>query len=79
MTLSPQNRRVIKLAQQRGHNGFCAVDFLAPWVADGGSPITRLAARVAELKAMGYEFDDGGRRNGTKVYVLKQYSVRAAA
>lgn len=65
-----QKGRVLELLKKRGQNGITQVDFLAPWVADGGKPITRLAARVLELRDAGFNIENRGTRNGCVVYVL---------
>lgn len=68
-------QRILRLALSRGHKGFTAVDFLAPDVADGLKPITRVAARVNDLRNEGIRFTDGGRRNACKVYILDRSSL----
>jgi hypothetical protein len=45
-------------------------DFLAPAVVDGGKPITRLAARINELRDEGYAIEDAGRVHGCSSYRL---------
>jgi hypothetical protein len=62
-----QRERVLRLLRQRGSRGVCAPDFLLPDIADGGRPITRLAARVAELRAAGHIIVPAGSRGGCRV------------
>jgi hypothetical protein len=69
MTRKPtQLERVI--AASRSFRGVAQVDFLAPNVCDGGTPITRLAARIEEAKDRGYAFDVIGTRSKCRVYRL---------
>lgn len=42
--------RVIRLLRARGEQGVTMTEFLAPHVVDGGKPITRMAARVGDLR-----------------------------
>lgn len=65
-----QKDRVLRLLRQRGNRGITAVDFLGPYVADGGKPITRVAARVQDLRDAGYDVQTVGKRNQCAVYVL---------
>lgn len=64
-----QRERVLRLMQMRGQEGVTQQDFLAPDVADGGSQITRVGARIDELRAR-YYIHSPGVRSGFKVYVL---------
>jgi hypothetical protein len=56
----------------------CQVDFLPPTV-DGRAPITRLAARIDELRAAGHVIASAGWRHKTRVYVLEREAGHAAA
>jgi hypothetical protein len=62
-----QTERVIAAA--RSYRGITAVDFLVP-VIDGGTPITRLAARLWDAERDGYSFECIGRRDKCKVWRL---------
>lgn len=73
-TLS-QTQRVLRAALSAGDRGVTQVDFMLPGVIGGGAPITRLAARVKDLEGDGIRFDDGGRRQRCKVYVLDRMSL----
>lgn len=74
-----QTQRVLQLARKRGRHGITATDFLLPDVADGGKPITRLAARIRDLQDDGVRFTSGGRRGKCKVYVLVEDSLAPPA
>ncbi len=63
-----QLERVIAAARAR--DGVCQVDFLGPDVVDGGTPITRLGARVWDAEQRGAVFEILGRRSGFRVYRL---------
>lgn len=67
-----QTDRVLQLLRQRREAGITAVDFAAPNIADGGKPIMRLAARIAELRGAGHKITDGGRTGAVKRYVLEE-------
>jgi hypothetical protein len=54
-----QTERVIAAA--RSYRGITAVDFLVP-VIDGGTPITRLAARLWDAERESWPAITGGRR-----------------
>jgi len=53
-----------------GQRGITQVSFLGPMTCDGGPPITRLAARIGELREEGYKVGQNGRRDKCVVYVL---------
>lgn len=72
-------QRVLRRGFEAGDTGFTQVDFMLPNVCDGGKPITRLAARIKDLRDEGVEFADGGRRNGMKVYILDRESLAKAS
>lgn len=44
--------------------------FMAPRVLDGGKPITRLAARIKDLRNDGRHISSSRARNGTALYVM---------
>lgn len=66
-----QSHRVL-LALRSHPNGITQVDFLAPDVIDGGFPITRLAARIQDLRDNGAEVFVDGKRNGCAIYRLHE-------
>lgn len=58
------------LAALRKHKqGITQVDFLTPCI-DHGAPITRVAARVLELKQDGHQIVTDGERDSCAVYKL---------
>lgn len=68
-----QTERV--LAALRNHpRGITAVDFLLPNVIDGGTPITRVARCVGELRDAGHRIDNIGRRDKCVVYKLLRHA-----
>jgi hypothetical protein len=71
--------RVIRALRAAGDRGITQVDFLTPDVIDGEKPITRLAARILELKAEGYQIEGSGKRDKCKVYVLAADPVAVQA
>lgn len=66
-----QRRRVLAALQQLGTDGVTQADFLPPTI-DGGPTITRLGARVHELRAAGHAIEPAGRRDRCRVYVLER-------
>ena len=69
-----QKERVLKALQSAGAAGVCMTDFLAPDVCDGGTPITRMAARVLDLKNEGHQIDCVIEA-GVAVYVLRSEAL----
>ena len=65
-----QTTRVLAALRRAGADGISVVDFLPPTI-DGGLPVTRLAARVADLRAAGHEIATRRSRSGVAVYVLE--------
>lgn len=66
-----QKERV--LAALRSHpDGITQLDFLREPTLDGGETITRLAARIKELKDDGHPIVDAGTLGGCKVYRIEQ-------
>lgn len=65
-----QAQRIERVARQRGSHGFTVADFASPDVVDGGPPILRVAARVAELRSRGVPIVQAGRRGGLVIYQL---------
>lgn len=73
-----QAERVLRALHQAGRHGITAVDFSAPNTIDGHSPITRLAARVMELRAEGHRIEKTGWRQKCAVYRLQEEAPRLA-
>jgi len=72
MRTNTQAARVLAALRSRGQHGICAVDFLVPDVCDGGSPILRLPSRINDLKNVGHDIENTGkRRSKTDIYVLR--------
>ncbi len=69
-----QAQRVLAALRQTGSRGVTQNDFAPPpnggSVIDGGSRISRVAARVRELREDGYVIVSAGRREGFETYVL---------
>jgi hypothetical protein len=74
-----QVQRVEQLLRRRGSRGVCLADFLPPATADGGGPITRLGARIADLRESGRDIVTEGTRDGFAVYVLREKQRVAAS
>lgn len=64
-----QRDRVLKSLQAAGPRGISQADWLGS-TPDGGPSITRVAARVNDLKRDGYVIDVRGKRDKCAVYVL---------
>jgi hypothetical protein len=77
--MSAQRDRVLRALQTAGPQGITAADFSGlHGTPDGDEPITRVAARILELKSAGFAIDTPKDRNGKplkrdkcKVYVLR--------
>lgn len=67
MTQAQRIHRALKLA---GPRGITALDFIRTPTFDGGLPITRLAARIQELREQGHVITSSEKRNKCAVYVL---------
>jgi hypothetical protein len=65
-----QKDRVLRALRTTRGRGVTAVDFLAPAVIDSGAPITRVAARIEELRKDGHNIQLAGRRDECVIYVL---------
>lgn len=65
-----QRDRVLRALQLVGERGVTQADWLRQPTPDGGPPITRLAARVEELRET-HEIVVNGRRDSCAVYVLR--------
>jgi hypothetical protein len=64
-----QTQRVLRALHDHD-DGITQVDFLRPDVIDGGYPITRLAARIQELRDRGADVFVDGKRDGCTIYRL---------
>ena len=71
--------RVLAALYRHPDRGISQVDFLRYPTIDGGPPITRLAARVNELRDQGHLIVDAGIREKCKVYCLARELVEAAS
>jgi hypothetical protein len=69
--MSCQQERVRRYMQRAGEHGTTQTEWLPPDVVDGGPPITRLAARVLELRESGHRIEKNGHRDGCDVYVWR--------
>lgn len=65
-----QAERVLAALRAHPDRGICAVDFLRFPTVDGGPPITRLAARIGELRDAGEPILNHGIRDKCRVYRL---------
>jgi hypothetical protein len=65
-----QKLRVLAALRSRGARGITSVDFLLPNIIDGGKPITRVAARVLELRQENHRIVVEGERDGCYIYRL---------
>jgi len=68
-----QNDRVLRLLRMRGEYGVTVNDFdrgKGVPAVDGGARITRLAARVTDLKDAGHNVEPVEKREGFTVYAL---------
>jgi hypothetical protein len=65
-----QQDRVLAALSRAGARGITQVDFLLPDVIDGGPPITRLPARIKELRDAGLPVRNGGIRDKCRVFRL---------
>ena len=63
-----QTDRVLAALTRAGAHGITQVDFLRFPTIDGGPPITRVAARVEELRDAGFKILSGERRDKCVVY-----------
>lgn len=76
MTAATQKARVLKLLRRAGRRGITQLDADRP--ADGGPPIRRLAARISDLKDLGYVVESRTRRRKFVVYTLVREPATAA-
>lgn len=77
-----QAERVFDALYLADRRGITQIDFLRFPTIDGGPPITRVAARIEELRDRGYVITSGERRDRCVVYRLEgegQLSFKDAA
>lgn len=67
-----QTNRVLAALYRAGRAGITQVDFALPNVIDGGAPITRVAARIKDLRDTGVRIEVIGTRHSCAVYALVQ-------
>lgn len=67
-----QSERVLRALRASGPIGITQGDFLPPNVIDDGPKITRVGARIKDLKDTGYTIASGGTRDGFAVYVIEE-------
>lgn len=70
-----QRERILAALRAAGRRGITQVDFLRFPTVDGGPPVTRVAARVQELRDEGLDIVSSGTRDRCAVYVLKELGV----
>ena len=69
-----QTERVERALDKAGPRGITQVDFLLPDVVDGGKPITRVGARIHDLKRKrGLAIVKHGTRDECDVYMLAKF------
>lgn len=73
-----QRARVLAALEAAGRYGVTQVDFLRYPAVDGGAPITRVAARVEELRRDGHRIVNAGLRDKCAIYRLESV-LRAEA
>lgn len=66
-----QRDRILTALQTAGARGITQVDFLRFPTVDGGPPITRVAARVEELRKQGHDISSSGTRDRCAIYRLR--------
>jgi hypothetical protein len=74
-----QRDRVLHALQAAGERGVTQVDFMLPGVIDGGAPITRVAARIDELRRAGHQIVNAEWRQKCIVYRLEQPAAATAS
>jgi hypothetical protein len=72
MRAPTQNDRLLLALERDRRRGITQVDFLLPDVIDGGAPITRVAARINDLRDRGHRIDTRGERDSCVIYVLAE-------
>lgn len=63
-----QADRVLAALTRAGSHGITQTDFIRYPTLDGGPPITRLAARIEELRDSGFVITSGERRDRCVIY-----------
>lgn len=78
--MSTQKERVLASLKAAGSSGVTQADWSGAYrsTPDGGGPITRLAARINDLKADGHLIVCDGKRDQCAVYVLQPAAVAPA-
>lgn len=66
-----QTDRVLAALHKLPEHGITQVDFLRFPTVDGGPPITRLAARIEELRSEGFNIESCERRDKCTVYRIR--------
>lgn len=66
-----QTDRVLAALHAHPNRGINSVDFIRFPTIDGGPPITRLAARIEELRNQGFNIESGERRERCTVYRIR--------
>lgn len=74
-----QTERVLAALAANPDRGITQVDFSLPNVIDGGPPITRVAARIGELREDGHNVISDGHREKCRVYKLIPAAVSPGA
>jgi len=54
MSAPTQAQRILRVLERSGNTGTTQIDWLSPTI-DGGPPILRVPARIADLRARGHE------------------------
>lgn len=74
--MTTQTERVLRALRREGAHGITQADFLEPGVIDDGPKITRVGARIKDLKDHGYTIRvKQAKRHGFAVYVLYETPV----
>lgn len=74
-----QTARVLAVLRQRGPYGTDQTEWLSPHVVDDGWPITRLAARINDLRQQGHTILVNGTRHGCAIYLIAEGAAPASA
>lgn len=67
-----QRERTLNALRKAGTRGMTQVDWLRFPTPDGGPPITRIAARIQELRDEGHEIQSSGTRDRCALYILRE-------
>jgi len=70
-----QRDRILRALRNAGDRGVTQVDFLGFPAVDGGAPITRVAARIEELRKEGHPIVNVGTRDKCAIYRLATPTV----